>query len=84
MPDKPNILLIITDHQAFYAHDRPGEYEYKWPRYERFASQGVRFDRAYSVCPICTPARASMMTGHIPLQARPDLEHREQEPREPR
>jgi arylsulfatase A-like enzyme len=66
MPDRPNILLIITDHQAFYAHDRPGEYDYKWPRYEQFCSQGVRFDRAYSVCPICTPARASMMTGQYP------------------
>ncbi len=66
MPEKPNILFIITDHHAFFAHDRPGEYDYKWPRYEQFASQGVRFDRAYSVCPICTPARASMMTGQYP------------------
>lgn len=66
MPDTPNILLIITDHQAFHAHDRPGEYDYKWPRYEQFASQGARFDRAYSVAPICTPARASMMTGMYP------------------
>jgi arylsulfatase A-like enzyme len=66
VPTKPNILLIITDHQAFYGHDRPKEYEYKWPRFERFASECVRFDRAYSECPICTPARASMMTGQYP------------------
>lgn len=66
MTGKPNILLIVTDHHAFYAHDRPGEYDYKWPRFERFCSEGVRFERAYSVCPICTPARASMMTGMYP------------------
>ena len=63
---RPNILLIIPDHQAFYGHDRPGEFEYKHPHFERFCSQGVRFDRAYSVCPLCTPARASMMTGLYP------------------
>jgi arylsulfatase A-like enzyme len=66
MSDLPNILLIITDHQAFFGHNRPGEFEYKWPRYEQFAAAGTRFDRAYSVCPICTPARASMMTGQYP------------------
>lgn len=66
MSEKPNVLLIITDHHAFHAHDRPGEYDYKWPRFERFCSEGVRFDRAYSVCPLCTPARASMMTGMYP------------------
>jgi arylsulfatase A-like enzyme len=64
--EHPNILLVITDHQAFYGHDRPGEYDCKWPRFERFASEGVRFDRAYSVCPLCTPARSSMMTGVYP------------------
>ncbi len=67
MPDsKPNIVFIIADHQAFYGHDREGEYEYKWPNYERFASEGIRFDRAYSVCPLCSPARSSMMTGVYP------------------
>ena len=67
MPDaKPNIVFIIADHQAFYGHDRAGEYEFKPPRYEQFASEGVRFDRAYSVCPLCSPARSSMMTGVYP------------------
>ena len=63
---KPNIVFIIADHQAFYGHDREGEYEYKWPVYERFAAEGLRFDRAYSVCPLCSPARSSMMTGVYP------------------
>ena len=65
-PERPNILLIITDHQAFCHHNRPGEFEYVWPRFEELCAEGVRFDRAYSVCPICTPARSSMMTGLYP------------------
>lgn len=66
MSEQPNILLVITDHQAFYRHHRPGEFHYKWPRFEQLCAEGVRFGRAYSVCPLCTPARASMMTGIYP------------------
>jgi arylsulfatase A-like enzyme len=66
MNKQPNILLIITDHQAFYRHHRPGEFEYVWPRFEQFCAEGTVFNRAYSVCPICTPARSSMMTGVYP------------------
>ncbi|SDP79866.1 sulfatase-like hydrolase/transferase [Desulforhopalus singaporensis] len=60
---QPNILFIVTDHTAYFGHDREGEFEYKLPRFEKFASQGVRFSRAYSISPVCTPARSSMMTG---------------------
>ena len=63
---QPNIVFIITDHQAYYGHDREGEYKYKWENFERFAAEGARFDRAYSVCPLCSPARSSMMTGVYP------------------
>ncbi len=63
---QPNIVFIITDHQAYYGHDRGGEYDYKWQNFERFAGEGIRFERAYSVCPLCSPARSSMMTGLYP------------------
>ena len=63
---KPNILFIITDHHAYFDHNRGGEFEFAPPAYERFCSQAVRFDRAYAVCPLCSPARASMMTGLYP------------------
>ncbi len=62
----PNILLIITDHHAYFDHDRPGEFSLCLPHFEALAAQGVHFARAYSVCPICSPARASMMTGLYP------------------
>ena len=63
---QPNIVFIITDHQAYYGHDREGEYDYKWENFESFAAEGARFERAYSVCPLCSPARSSMMTGVYP------------------
>jgi arylsulfatase A-like enzyme len=66
MRKQPNILLIITDHQAWYGHYFRGLYTYHLPVFERFISEGVFFSRAYSVCPICTATRASIMTGMYP------------------
>ncbi|MBI3973326.1 MAG: sulfatase-like hydrolase/transferase [Chloroflexi bacterium] len=67
MPDRqPNIVLIITDHHAYFNHDRPGEFALRLPTFDRLCAEGVCFERAYSISPICTPARASMMTGLYP------------------
>lgn len=65
--DRPNILFIIVDHQAYYGHScPPGEFQLRLPVFDRFCQQGTCFDRAYSVSPVCTPARASMMSGVYP------------------
>jgi arylsulfatase A-like enzyme len=63
---RPNILFILTDQQVWANHRRPGEFELRLPRFERFAREGAMFERAYTVCPLCTPARSSMMTGLYP------------------
>ena len=63
---KPNILLIIVDHVAFAGHYGNDRYPYTWPNLESFAKQGAWFERAYAAAPICTPARASIMTGQRP------------------
>ena len=64
--DRPNILFIITDHHAYFDHYGTGPGRLDPPVWRQFCSEGVRFGRAYSVCPICTPARSSMMTGQYP------------------
>ncbi len=64
--DRPNILFIITDHHAYFDHHRGGEFDFTLPVFERFCSEGVRFARAYAVCPLCSPARASMLSGVYP------------------
>ncbi|MGH1541190.1 MAG: sulfatase-like hydrolase/transferase [Arenicella sp.] len=63
---KPNILLIIVDHMAFAGHYGNDRYPYIWPNLEKLAKQGAWFERAYTAAPICTPARASIMTGQRP------------------
>ena len=37
MSNQPNIVFILPDHQAYYGHNRPGEFDYQWPRFEAFA-----------------------------------------------
>jgi arylsulfatase A-like enzyme len=66
---RPNVLVIVTDHHAFYGHDGSSgrsDGSFAMPTFAAFADDGVRFDRAYCVSPICTPARASMWTGQYP------------------
>jgi len=63
MNDKPNILLIMADQLMPFlmgAYDHP---VVKTPNLNQLVEQGVRFDAAYTPCPLCAPARASLMTG---------------------
>ncbi|MDE0241981.1 MAG: sulfatase-like hydrolase/transferase [bacterium] len=63
MSDHPNILWLNTDQQTIA--NRPGPAR-KLPLQTRLAAQGMNFRRAYTVLPICSPARASMLTGLYP------------------
>jgi len=62
----PNIILLFNDHQAFYRHGWDGGVQPERPHFDRLAREGVRFDRAYTVCPLCVPARRSVLTGLFP------------------
>jgi len=60
---KPNILIIMGDQMTAaltgaYAHP-----VVKTPALNRLCAEGVRFDAAYTNCPLCTPARAAMLSG---------------------
>lgn len=63
---RPNILLIVTDQEAYYRHGWDGGVRPARPNLERLGREGIFFDRAYSVCPLCTPARRTMLTGLFP------------------
>lgn len=63
---KPNILWLIVDHMAFAGHYRQHLPDYHWPHLEALAQQGIWYERAYTTVPVCTPARASLMTGQRP------------------
>jgi len=64
-PEKrPNLLFIMTDHQRFDALSYAGNKILNTPNMDRIAREGAWFKNTYTQCAVCTPARASMLTGH--------------------
>ena len=64
MNDRPNILLIMADQLMPFLMGAYGHPVVQTPNLDRLVERGVRFDAAYSPCPLCAPrARASLMTG---------------------
>ena len=65
MPDstRPNLILIMTDQQRGDCLGCDGNPVIETPYLDELASQGTRFTSAYTACPSCIPARASLMTG---------------------
>jgi arylsulfatase A-like enzyme len=59
---KPNVIVFLVDDMGWMDSTPYGSQYYETPRMERFASQSMRFTDAYS-CPICSPTRASILTG---------------------
>jgi len=63
MDNQPNVLLIMADQLMPFLM---GAYEHpvvKTPNLNKLVERGVRSDAAYTPCPLCAPARASLMTG---------------------
>lgn len=60
-----NILLITSDQQRWDAIGKLNP-AIKTPNLDRLVDRGILFDRAYTVNPVCTPSRCSMLTGHYP------------------
>ncbi len=66
MPAQPNIVLLLNDHQVHYRHGWDAGPAVQRPHFDRLAAGGVRFDRAYTACPLCGPARRTLLTGLFP------------------
>lgn len=63
---RPNLVFIITDTQSKCMVGAYGAPAYNTPQLDALAASGVRFDRAYTACPLCTPARGALFTGLPP------------------
>ena len=63
-----NVVFILSDDQGAWAMRCAGNSDIETPNLDYLASQGVRYDNFFCVCPVCSPARASIMTGLIPSQ----------------
>ena len=64
--DRPNILFILSDDQGAWALGCAGNPEIRTPNLDRLAQNGIRFDNFFCTSPVCSPARASLLTGDIP------------------
>lgn len=64
--EKPNVVYILTDQWRASATGYAGDPNVKTPNLDRFAAEAVNFRNAVSVCPVCTPHRASLLTGRYP------------------
>lgn len=70
MPQPPNVLWICTDRQRWDTLGCYGNEFVTTPNLDRLASSGALFEEAFSQCPICSPSRASFMTGRYPRTTR--------------
>ncbi len=67
---RPNVILFVTDQQRFDSLGCYGNEFVETPNIDKFASEGVLFKNAYCQAPVCTPSRASFMTGRYPRTTR--------------
>ncbi len=65
-PLRPNILVVITDDQRYDTLGCTGHPVSKTPNIDRLAREGALFPRFYVACPLCSPSRASYLTGVYP------------------
>jgi arylsulfatase A-like enzyme len=65
---KPNFLFILADDFGWSQLGCYGSNFYETPNIDRLASEGMRFTDAYAACPVCSPTRASIMTGRYPAR----------------
>jgi arylsulfatase A-like enzyme len=62
-PEQPNVLLICVDHWSGLLTGPAGHPVIMAPTIAQLAASGVNYSRAYSACPVCIPARRTLMTG---------------------
>jgi len=66
--DRPNILFILVDDLGYHDLNYTGSLFYETPHIDKLASEGMTFTNAYASSPICSPARAAIMTGKHPAR----------------
>ena len=60
---RPNLLFIVTDDQAHWSLGSYGNADARTPHLDRLAREGVRFSRVFTPSPVCSPSRATMLSG---------------------
>ena len=63
---RPNVVFFLVDDMGWRDVGCFGSPFYDTPNIDRLAKQGVKFTNAYATCHVCSPTRASIMTGKYP------------------
>lgn len=64
--DRPNVVVFLVDDLGQRDLGCYGSTFYETPNVDRLARDGMRFTQAYAACPVCSPTRASLLTGQWP------------------
>lgn len=65
---RPNIVFILSDDHGSWATGAYGNQDVQTPVIDKLANEGIKFDNFFCTSPVCSPARASIITGKIPSQ----------------
>jgi arylsulfatase A-like enzyme len=63
---RPNIVFILADDLGWRDLSNEGSTYYESPHIDRIAAAGMKFTRGYATCQVCSPSRASILTGKYP------------------
>ena len=64
--ERPNVLMILVDDLGYGDLGVQGAEDLRTPHVDKLAAAGMRFANFYANCPVCSPTRASLMTGRYP------------------
>ena len=64
--DQPNIVMILVDDLGYGDLSSYGANDLQTPAVDDLVHRGLRFDNFYANCPVCSPTRASLLTGRYP------------------
>ena len=67
--DRPNILIILADDLGYGDLSSYGGKDIQTPNVDGIGTRGMRFDNFYANCPVCSPTRASLLSGRYPAMA---------------
>jgi len=65
---RPNFVVILLDDLGWTDFGCMGSTFYETPNIDRLAAQGMKFSQAYAACNVCSPTRASLLTGKYPAR----------------
>src|SRR6266568_4774149 len=63
-----NVIFILIDDMGWRDLSYNGSETFETPNIDKLAAQGMHFTNAYAACPVCSPTRASIMTGKYPAR----------------